>query len=395
MTTVKIPLPILHEAQLEVKNKMKRHSVVVCGRRFGKTLMCIRETAITAIDGKVVGYIAPNSSGINYYWKELTRRLKPIIKVQNTKDHYLELVTGGIIYGFSMEAIANIRGKSFDLIYIDEAAFCNNLEYEFDSSIRSTLMDRKGKSVFISSPNGFNDLYKIAQRSETQNDWALIQMPSWKNPYMPPDEIEEIKKSLPTHIFEAEIGARFIDMKQGLFKTEWIQKVNPNTIPNGLIITFGIDLAISKSTNADYTCIAVLGFHPETNMYYVLALHRNRMSFEEIKAKIQSMAAEWKPVSIAMEANSFQRIIAEDLMNNTTLPIVPVQTQTDKYTRALPFAAKMEMGYIRFSDSNAIDSETYTELMQFPNPKFHDDTVDSLAFALSCHNVSKPFIFSI
>lgn len=82
-------------------------------------------------------------------------------------------------------------------------------------------------------------------------------------------------------------------------------------------------------------------------------------------------------------------------MNNTTLPIVPVYTTTDKYTRALPFAAKMENGYILFSDSKAVDEEMYNELIQFPNPKLHDDTIDALGFALNSHSVPKPFIFSI
>lgn len=392
---MKIPLPTLHQAQKEVKNNLKRHSVVICGRRFGKTLMCIRETAIAAINGQKVAYIAPNFSTVSYYWKEVQRRLKDLIKSQNTKDHVMELMTGGIIYGFSMEAIANIRGKSLDLVYVDEAGYCSNLEYEFDSAIRPTLIDRKGKSVFISTPNGFNDLYNLSERQHKQKEWTTIQMPTWMNPYMPQEEIDSLKESLPSHIYNAEIGAQFVDMKQGLFKKDWIEKVSQDQIPKDLAITFGIDLAISKASSADYTVVAVLGHHAPTSKYYVLAVHRSRMSFDEMKLRIQQMAEEWNPISIAMEANSFQRIVAEDLMNNTTLPIVPVQTLTDKYTRALPFAAKMENGYILFSDSKAVDEEVYNEIIQFPNPKLHDDTIDALGFALNCHSVPKPFIFSI
>lgn len=391
---VKIPLPKLHSGQLEAKKSFKRFTVLAIGRRWGKTTMSLTLGCTDAINGKKVAYIAPNHSMSTKWFKSCATRLIGITQAINSKDHILELLTGGVIQTFSMESINNIRGNAFDFIILDEAAYMHNLKHEWDNAIRSTLVDRRGKALFLSTPNGFNDFFTLSEKCKTDSkNWATIQMTSHSNPYMPPEELEDVKNSLPTEVYEREILARFNDTSASIFKREWIQKVE--VVPEDLSISFGVDLAISKSTSGDYSAIAVLGHYAPANQYYLIALHRSQMSFNEIIEKITGMANIYNPQIIAIESVAFQRVVTDTLLETTTLPVIGIHPTVDKVQRALPLATRFEKGDIFILDSPAIDSELYNELLAFPNPKVHDDCIDSFSMAFSALSQTKPFVFSI
>ena len=392
--TIQIPLPKLHVGQAEAKKQFKRFTVLAIGRRWGKTKMSLTLGCQDAIKGKKIAYIAPTHSMSTKWFKDCATRLMQITKSINSKDHILELVTGGSIQTFSMESINNIRGNDFDFIIHDEAAYMNNLLEEWNKAIRPTLVDRKGSAVFLSTPNGYNDFYALSEKckKDTKN-WATIQMTSHSNPFIPAEELDEVKESLPTEVYEREILAKFNDTSASIFKREWIQRIEE--APKDLAISFGVDLAISKSTSGDFTCIAVVGHDTIYNKYYLLALHRSQMSFNEIVTRITEMASLWNPQVIAIESVAFQRVVTETLLETTTLPVIGVHPVKDKVSRALPLATRFEKGDIFIVDSDSVDPELYNELLAFPNPKVHDDAIDAFEMGFTALSQTKPFVFSI
>lgn len=390
---VKIPLPKLHSGQLEARKQFKRFNVLAIGRRFGKTFMALNLICTKAIQGKRCAYIAPNYSMTTKFFKNCAKRLTPIVSSINSKDYALELVTNGAIQMFSFASINTIRGNDFDFVVIDEAAYCDNLKDEWDNAIRSTLIDRQGEALFLSTPNGFNDFYTLFKKSEKDAQWASVQMASHSNPFIPPQELVDVKESLPADAYDREILAQFNDATASVFKRDWIQKVE--SVPEDLVISMGVDLAISQKTTGDFTVISVLGHHVEANTYYVLAVHRSKLTFNQIISQIQEMAEIWKPTAIAIESVAFQRVVTDTLLETTTLPIISVHPTSDKVSRALPMAARFEKGQFYFHDTNAIDEALYNELLAFPNKNVNDDTVDSLEMAFSALSQTKPFIFSV
>lgn len=391
--TIEIKLPKLHSGQLEAKEQFKRFNVLAIGRRFGKTTMALTEICTRAINGEQVCYIAPNYSLTTKFFKSVSTRLYQIVKSVNAKDHIIELITGGSIMTFSMESIDNIRGNSFDYLVVDEATYCNNLLTEWDNAIRPTLIDRKGSALFISSPKGFNDFYTLFEKGNKEKDWFSIQMPSHKNPYLPLEELELVKDSIPSDAYDREILAQFNDVSATIFKKSWIHKVD--SVPEGLSISFGCDLAISKSSSGDFTCICVMGHDAVTNKFYILALHRSQMSFNEIVSRITNMAEMYNPQIIAIESVAFQRVITDQLLETTTLPVVGIHPTVDKIQRALPLATRFEKGDVFILDTEAVDEELYKELLAFPNPRSHDDCIDAMEMSFSALSQTKPFVFSI
>lgn len=392
--TVTIPTP--HQGQKQALQQFKRFTVLANGRRWGKSLLCQRETALAALQGLQVAYIAPNYPMVSTWWKEMVHRLGMVCTSISTVHHKMYLYGGGSISCYSMDAPNSIRGNSYDVVWIDEAAFCANLLDTWSNVIRPTLMDRAGSARFISSPNGFNDFYTLSQMANTNDDWVSISMPSWSNPYLPSAEVESMKQQLPSWVFDAEIGARFVEMKTGIFRRDWIKYIDEDALPKELNIYMGVDLAISKSTHADYTCICTIGHDPNSNSYFILDLYRNKMSMKETQGAIIRLADKYKPISIAIETVAYQKAIVDELIENTNLPVVGVTPKGDKVQRANPLAARFEKGDIYILNNSAVDKEFVNELLAFPSTKAHDDTVDSAAMALQAAQGNQTiFAFSI
>jgi predicted phage terminase large subunit-like protein len=294
-----------------------------------------------------------------------------------------------------MESINNIRGNNFHYVVLDEAAFMTNLKTEWQNAIRPTLIDFAGEALFISSPNGFNDFYDLFENYNHDQEWNSVQMPSHKNPYIPPNELKLVKESLPTDAYEREILAQFNDVTATIFKRDWIKYIDNEDLPKDLTISMGVDLAISQKSTGDNTAICVMGYSNETNNYYILAIHRSKITFLQIIQKIIEMADIYRPSVIPIESVAFQRIVTDTLLDSTSLPVVGIHPSTDKVSRSLPLATRFEKGQVYVLNSPAIDSDFVKELLAFPSKHVHDDCVDAAELAFSSLITAKPFVFSI
>ena len=77
-----------------------------------------------------------------------------------------------------------------------------------------TLSDRKGKAVFISTPEGFNWLYDLFLLGKSDELWESHQAPSWDNGFAFPEGQDdrfliERKRNMAKELFDQEYGAQF------------------------------------------------------------------------------------------------------------------------------------------------------------------------------------------
>jgi predicted phage terminase large subunit-like protein len=353
------------------------------------------EICTKAIAGQKCAYIAPNYSMTTKFFKSICTKLLPIVKNVNSKDHIIELITGGTIQTFSMESINNIRGNNFNYVVLDEAAFMTNLLTEWQNAIRPTLIDFEGSALFISSPNGFNDFYDVFENFNIDKEWFSIQMPSHKNPYIPVNELKLVKESLPTDAYEREILAQFNDVSATIFKREWIKYIDNENLPKDLTVSMGVDLAISQKSTGDNTAICVMAYSESLSNYYILAINRSKITFMQMIQKIVEMADIYKPSIIPIESVAFQRVVTDTLLDSTSLPVVGIHPTTDKVSRSLPLATRFEKGQVFLLNSPAIDPDFIKELLAFPSKHVHDDCVDAAELAFTGLSQNKPFVFSI
>ena len=203
-----------------------RFRVIRCGRRFGKTTLAVKE-----IKGKAIYYKSKIAYFANTYqqardiaWEMLKRELQGAIT--NINESRLEVrvktQTGeeSIIQLRGWENVETARGQAFDLIILDEVASMKNFWINWQEVLRPTLTDTKGECIFISSPKGYNHFYDLCNQELTDNDYKAFHFTSYDNPFLPQDELETAKQTLPPERFEQEYMASF-QKTQGLVYKEF------------------------------------------------------------------------------------------------------------------------------------------------------------------------------
>ena len=153
---IEIKLPEPHNAQRTVLNSKARFRVMMCGRRFGKSLISQSISIENGLNGKRVAYLTPTYQLGKIFFQEICKVLTEDIYKKNESDLTISFITGGSIRFFTGERLDALRGLKFHLVIIDEASYIPNLQEGWNNSIRPTLTDYKGKAIFLSTPKGKN-----------------------------------------------------------------------------------------------------------------------------------------------------------------------------------------------------------------------------------------------
>ena len=105
----------LSPAQKQIADSTARFRSAICGRRFGKTYLAIRELARYSIQPNTLSwYIAPTrGQGKGIVWDQLKDRLGALnwIAKTNESDLIMTLVNGSQIEIRSADAYDRIRGS--------------------------------------------------------------------------------------------------------------------------------------------------------------------------------------------------------------------------------------------------------------------------------------------
>ena len=203
-----------------------RFTVACCGRRWGKSFSSAREAQILLTQpNKRVWVVAPNYGTsekifrIIYEDMVIKQNLATVRK--SSKEQYIEFEWGSSVYGKSADHPDSLIGEGLDLVILDEASKINPKIWE--SYIRPTLSDRKGRAIFVSTPSGYNYFYDLYLRGKDKKNWYSFNSPSWENNHAFPkgqldDDIIEAKDSVSSEIFYQEYGAKFTSLSGRVYK---------------------------------------------------------------------------------------------------------------------------------------------------------------------------------
>jgi PBSX family phage terminase large subunit len=100
----------------------------------------------------------------------------------------------------------------------DEVAFCRGFLEFYDKVLAPTLLTTKGRAVFGSTPNGFNDFYTLTERARNLEGWFYSHATSYDNPANEAVEIERIKSEITEDRFAQEYLADFRKLEGLVFK---------------------------------------------------------------------------------------------------------------------------------------------------------------------------------
>jgi hypothetical protein len=253
----------LYDYQEEIIEKFynNRRLAVVTSRQAGKTT-----TAVVVIlhyilfnDYKRVGLLANKGDSA----REILERIKIAFEalpkwiqqgVVEWNKGSVELENGSKVIAAATSS-SNIRGKSMNLLYIDETAFVDGWD-NFSASVLPTISSGKTTQVlYTSTPNGLNHFYKtcVGARDGT-NGFAFVDVPWYKVPGRDEAWKKEAIDTLDGDLqkFSQEYECEFQGSSGTLISGAKLKQLVPR---EPLISTNGLNLYYSFEEGHQYVCV--------------------------------------------------------------------------------------------------------------------------------------------
>lgn len=160
--------------------RAKRFGVLVCHRRFGKTVLGVninQQTATMVTKARPrVAYIGPTyTQGKSVAWDYMQHYARPIPGVAfNQSELRVDYPNKGQARIYGADNPDALRGIYLDRAVLDEYGM--HPAKTFSEVIGPTLVDRGGSALFLGTPNGKNQFYDMAQHAKVEEakgnpDW--------------------------------------------------------------------------------------------------------------------------------------------------------------------------------------------------------------------------------
>ena len=245
----------LSQPQQEIANSTARFRVAICGRRFGKTHLSIRELAYFAKEpNKEIWYVAPSyKQAKQIVWRKLKYKLQDLRWVQKVNESELTILlkNGTTIVLKGSDNPDSLRGVGLDFLVMDEFA-------DIDPSawfevLRPTLADKKGHALFIGTPKGTSSWsYDLFMNQSP--DWASFQYTTIDGGNVDAEEIESARRDLDERTFRQEFLATFETYANRIFYSfDRSSHVVPYTDTTPSIVYIGMDFNIDPMSAVVFT----------------------------------------------------------------------------------------------------------------------------------------------
>ena len=235
-----------------------RFAVLVCHRRFGKTVGTINQTIRSAVKCNLrspqYAYIAPffkQAKMVAWNYLKYYAGAIPGIKI-NSSDYYVELPTkhscspGARIYLVGADNPDGLRGTYWDGAILDEFPQMKNELW--GEIIRPALSDRNGWAIFIGTPKGQNQFYEIYNKARTNKDWYTCLYRADESGIISPEELESMKQSMTDAEIRQELYCDFTASAYNvLISIDMVSEATKKVINKediaGMPLVFGVDVA--------------------------------------------------------------------------------------------------------------------------------------------------------
>lgn len=212
------PRPIWRET-IHSALSANRFAVLVCHRRFGKTVGTVNEMIKKAVlnerKAPVYAYVAPyRNQAKRVAWEYLKYYTNPIPgRTVNESELFVELPTrhqgspGARLYIIGADHPDALRGIYLDGVILDEYA---NIKPElWGGVIRPALSDREGWAVFIGTPKGQNQFYEMYQHADKSDGWYSCIYRADESGVLPEDEIADMRAQMTDMEYRQELLCDF------------------------------------------------------------------------------------------------------------------------------------------------------------------------------------------
>lgn len=199
--------------QRQVHNSLKRFSVLVCHRRWGKTVCAINHIIKSIGECKHpnprFAYIAPlfnQAKTVAWDYAKFFTASIPGVKV-NEAELRIDLPGGARISLYGADNPDRLRGLYFDGVVLDE--YADMSPRLWSEVIRPALSDRTGWALFIGTPKGRNQFWEVYDNALKDKDWYAAMFKASETSILPQNELEAALKDMGDDRYAQEFECSF------------------------------------------------------------------------------------------------------------------------------------------------------------------------------------------
>lgn len=388
--TITERLPELRRDQWRIVTHPAQTKVIAMGRRWGKTYMAGSYALACADDGAAVAWVVPTYRNARPVWRFAEAVTGPVVKRLrvNRTERDIEFPSGGRLGIYTADNDVALRGESFDVVVVDEAAQIR--EETYTDVLLPTLADRDGRILLISTPKGLNWFYTEYQRCAQVG--AAWNAPSSANPNANIKRAAMLARDrVPERTYKQEWLAEFVT--DGSFFTNidacaTVEKPDAPGDHAGHTFVAGLDWGL----NNDYTVLTIICRECSRVVDW---LRTSGGDYITQRARVVALCNRWGVQTVLPERNSIGQPNIEMLRaDGLTVMIGPdggygwFMSATNKPQLIESLAVALQGAAIRFPRVYANELrpfEVKTRATGYPEYSApagqHDDCVISLALA--------------
>ena len=199
--------------QSDIHRNMRRWNVLVCHRRFGKTVLAVNELIDRAVRCQLpnprYAYIAPYFvQAKTVAWDYLLRFTAAIPNVKkNESELRVDLPNGARISLYGGDNPDRLRGLYFDTVVLDEMA--DMTPRLLPEIIRPALSDRRGSLIAIGTPKGRNAFYDMYENAAGDAESYRAIFRASETGIVAADELDDMRRMLSPEQYEQELECSF------------------------------------------------------------------------------------------------------------------------------------------------------------------------------------------
>jgi hypothetical protein len=193
--------------------RQQRWSCLVVHRRGGKTVACIMDLIDAALQCKReaarFAYLAPTyAQSKDTAWEYLKRFTASIPGIeQRESDLMVRFPNGARIRLYGAENYDRLRGTYADGIVLDEYGDIDPRAWP--EVLRPSLADRNGWAVFIGTPKGRNDFWRVHKEAQDNPEWFSFVLRASKSGLLPQSELDDMRRMLTNDQYQQELECSF------------------------------------------------------------------------------------------------------------------------------------------------------------------------------------------
>jgi phage terminase large subunit len=274
---------------------VKRFNVLVCHRRFGKTVWAINHMIHMGLGNKLknprYAYFAPLYGQVKRvawdYLKEYTRNIPGVVvneadlRVDIPRPEHQDTLRFQL---FGADNPDSLRGIYLDGAVLDEYAQMHPSAWR--EVIRPALSDRLGWAIFIGTPKGknaFYDLYRMAldeiEKHGAKSEWYATIFRASETGVVDPKELESVRRDMSEEEYEQEYECSFIAGIVGAYYAKIIAQLERDK----RLTSVPYDPALAVDTFWD------LGMSDTTSIWFVQSVNQEIRLIDYVEASGQSL----------------------------------------------------------------------------------------------------------